>query len=215
MRRAGGVGGVIALGALLLSGCAAAEPELPPRPEGAALERALEEAHVSNWRWIDQQFPGVERPTVELEEILVGVPWEEATRDCYAQFGFDVTIDQGNAYFSETTDSHEGRLAESLAYFECSGRYPAPATAQYAMTAEELGFLHDYAKNVQAPCVRAAGYEVDPLPERDDYLRMEHHWWVYDGIFREARFSTYGPDEILFNNLLLRCPELPPGWLER
>lgn len=80
---------------------------------------------------------------------------------------------------------------------------------QYIMSEEELSFLYDYSKNVITPCVRNAGYYVSPMPSREDFVQQQHGWWPYEAVQSGRHY------ELLFENLLMRCPDVPAGWYER
>lgn len=187
MRKHAGIvaSSAVALFALLLCGCAAEPGSLPDRAVGGEFEE--------------------HRLVTEADRMGM-------LQVCFDDAGLGMTALPGGG-----VSWPDGQPADSTAYEEvwlaCAVRFGETRWMPGEMSAEEREFLYDYSAAVLAPCVRSAGYEVPPLPYRDEYVAQRASWWAYE--YAEVSYHWDRFEQLSLENLRMRCPELPAGWNER
>lgn len=214
---------LIATGIVLVSASAMAlaapqspQQTLPPRPSAEELSKVIGQHQQQSFSWLEDEHPQLVLPSAEFVAFLSGDEWVEATEQCFAEFGMEATARwEGGIEWNGAGNAASGsaEFLEGLAaMYVCSVRYPDRWAVESAMSEAERGFLYDYARNVLVPCIRSAGYEVPPLPQREDYITQRAWWWGYE---RAQPWPQNTSTQLEFELLLSRCPEVPKGWYER
>jgi hypothetical protein len=148
--------------ALVLAGCTA-----QPGPGPAADDPLLAQLLERSWRDFSVRHPEVERPEVEVVEVMDVEDYQAQLASCVHDEGFpEVTIDPmgGISYQGSQLDAYE------LAMYICQSRYPLDPKYYEPLTDAQLSTLYDYYVTELVPCLEAEGYPTSPPPSRQSYI---------------------------------------------
>ena len=180
--------------ALLLAGCATAQPEpLTGLTEDEQAEYA--QSFALQWSGIELEDP----PSVDVVAYLPADDWGAALSGCMNSAGYDGYVDTGNGFFFPArSDSDE---AQNLALYTCIGEYPVRADYSSYANHAQLEFLYDYFQDSLIPCIESSGFDVpDTAPARDEFVAYTviPRWNPYKAMTQRAT-----------SELLGRCPPYP------
>jgi hypothetical protein len=183
-----------ALLALLLAGCATAQPEpLTGLTEAEQAEYA--QSFALQWSGIQLDDP----PSIAVVAYVPADDWGAAVAGCMNSEGYDGYVGSGDGFsFPARDDTDE---AQNRALYTCIGRYPVRADYSAYANHAQLEFLYDYFQDSLIPCIEANGYDVpNTAPARQEFVAytVAPRWNPYKVMTDRAT-----------NELLERCPPSP------
>lgn len=195
-----GLGALAAVG-LLLAGCAAQPPPVPPGPTADEV-RAIQDQQ--NGQWWDAMFPDVPPPHIQVVAEVSGDEWQQSQIDCLKSMGLDVAASGGGISYSAGPNQSDGDV--NYASYVCTLEYPVAAAGSYYLSAAQIEYMYDFYANRLAPCMRLLGYVVSEPPSRtvfvDSFYTGGSAWTPY-------RVQPMIQEESKWDQIDLRCGKLP------
>lgn len=133
------------------------------------------------WQQLQAQYPGTQRPDVDVVRVVDKEDWAEAIVDCLLDAGFPGVAAGVDGSISWQASSE--RAADfALAKYVCAAQYPIDPKYTEPLTDAQIGTLYDYYVTEQVPCLEGLGVAVEPPPTRSDFIasyRAGPEWLPY------------------------------------
>lgn len=187
--------------AMLLTACTA--PAEPMRPESLDFDEQLavfEQSLDAQWKSVTDRYPSAVRPDTTLVRAIDSTDWADVTAACLTGEGITATSDGGQLTIQTQSTRQNNDLA--IAEFACRARYPDKTMLGFILSEDERNALFGYYTQFLLPCLRSAGQETPPVPQRDDFVAESFYgpfWHPYNLIWQDV----YEPE------LEIRCPPEP------
>lgn len=170
---------VAAIVSITVVGCSAPDPAATQQLERTLLERdriavaAHEASTVRVATFLRDKWGPVPLPESGIDRWVAANDWAPTMARCLADAGYPgvQSADDGERLdFSALRVVEPRELFElDVATFDCQSRYPVRAWFESALRDVEAPWAHDYTLDVLVPCLLAAGYEVPPVPDAEQF----------------------------------------------
>lgn len=178
---------------LTLTACAPRAAEPAPGLESTVLERdrIASEAHENNVEraavFLRDKWGPVPLPDLQIARWVAADQWAPTIVACLADAGFPGVrpADGGERldYSGIRTIDPRVLFEIDVASYTCQAQFPVREWFSDEVRAIEAPWALTYTRDVLVPCLLAAGFEVPPVPTRDEFART---WRT------EAQFDSYG-----------------------
>lgn len=178
---------------LCLAACAPTAAQPAPGLELTVLERdrIAREAHENNVAraavFLRDKWGPVPLPDLEIARWVAADQWAPTIVECLADAGFPGvrSADGGERldYSGVRTIDPRALFEIDVASYTCQAKFPVREWFADEVRAVEAPWALTYTRAVLVPCLLAAGFEVPPVPTREEFART---WRT------ESQFDIYG-----------------------
>ncbi|MEP6478243.1 MAG: hypothetical protein ABJB03_02535 [Rhodoglobus sp.] len=195
--------------ALMLAGCAAAAPPLPPGPTDAEAQALADQVQERAWENFTNRYAGevdLARPQVKVVEYIHEGEYVEQMTKCLVAAGVNATFDRAGV----SAEPGPGQLAGDVAYaqYVCSLEYPVHPEEQGFLSRAQLEYMYDFYTTRLSPCLRLMGYPVSSAPPRSAFVEgYEEN--LYFGWIPYYDVQPYVHNDREWEEIDTRCGALP------
>lgn len=165
--------------AMVVAGCSASPATTTQQLERTVLERdriavaAHEQSTARVATFLRDKWGPVPLPDSHIARWVAANDWAPTMARCLADAGYPgvQSADDGERLdFSALRVVEPRALFElDVATFDCQSQYPVRAWFENAVRDVEAPWAHGYTLDVLVPCLLAAGYDVPPVPDAEQF----------------------------------------------